>query len=54
MMVYLRSKKIKGKTYYYAVEGTRDNKGNVKQKVIKYLGNTENILEKFKFWDNNH
>ena len=51
MMVYLRVKKIKGKNYYYAVEGSRDDNGKVKQKVIRYLGNVENILEKFKFWD---
>lgn len=50
-MVYLRAKKIKGKIYYYAVEGKRDKDGKVKQKVIKYLGNVENILEKFKFWE---
>ena len=50
-MVYLRVKKINGKNYYYAVEGSRDDNGKVKQKVIRYLGNVENILEKFKFWD---
>ena len=54
MMVYLRAKKIKGKNYYYAVEGTRDNNGKVKQKVIKYLGTVENILEKFSFWNQKH
>lgn len=48
MMVYLRAKKIKGKNYYYVVEGTRDSDGKVKQKVIKYLGTVENILLKFK------
>lgn len=54
MMVYLRPKKIKGKTYYYAVEGKRDSQGNVKQRVILYLGNVETILERFKFWDEHH
>ena len=53
-MVYLRPKKIKGKTYFYIVEGKRDNKGKVKQKVIQYLGNAENILEKYEFWIKHH
>ena len=42
-MAYIRKKKIKGHTYYYAVEGRYDDKGRVKQKVIKYLGNIENM-----------
>jgi len=54
MMVYLRPKKIKGKTYYYIVEGKRDEEGRVKQKVLQYLGTAENILEKFIFWDKQH
>lgn len=53
-MTYLRAKKIKGNNYYYAVEGNRDKEGKVKQKVIKYLGTVENILEKFKFWEEHH
>ena len=48
MMAFIRAKKIKGKKYYYIVEGKRDEEGKVKQKVIKYLGNVENILKKFK------
>ena len=48
MMAYIRTKKIKGKNYYYVVEGKRDDEGKVKQKVIKYLGTVENILSKFK------
>ncbi|MDP2749326.1 MAG: hypothetical protein Q8O89_00665 [Nanoarchaeota archaeon] len=52
MMAYVRKKKIKGKAYYYIVEGIyEDNKTRPKQKVIKYLGNVENILKKFEFWD---
>jgi hypothetical protein len=43
-MVYIRNKKVKGKTYYYIVEGKTIN-GKVKQKVIKYLGTAEKILE---------
>lgn len=35
--MYVRSKNIKGHTYYYLVEGHRVG-GKVKQKVIKYLG----------------
>ena len=54
MMVYLRIKKIKGKSYYYAVEGKRDKEGKVKQKVIKYLGTVESILKRFEFWDKHH
>ena len=53
-MVYIRTKIIKGKRYYYAVEGARDTQGKVKQKVIKYLGTIETILEKFKFWEKHH
>ena len=48
MMAYIRAKKIKGKNYYYIVEGKRDEEGKVKQKVIKYLGTVETILKKFK------
>lgn len=57
MMVYIRKKKIKGKIYYYVVEGVYENKIKPlrpKQKVIRYLGNVESILEKFKFWDEHH
>ena len=54
MMVYLRTKKIKGNTYYYAVEGKRDSRGKVKQKVIKHLGTTENILKVFTFLEQHH
>lgn len=50
MMAYIRKKKIKGKTYYYIVEGRYDTKGKVHQKVILYLGNIENILKVFKFY----
>jgi len=48
MMAYVRNKKIKGKTYYYVVEGKLDKEGKVKQKVLMYLGNTENIIKIFK------
>ena len=49
-MVYIRSKKVKGKIYYYVVEGKLDKKGRVKQKVIRYLGNAKHILEVFEFY----
>ena len=45
-MAYVRSKKIKGNTYYYVVEGKLVG-GKVQQKVIKYLGNIDHILEVF-------
>ena len=48
MMAYIRSKKVKGYTYYYVVEGKLDKRGKVKQKVLLYLGNVDHILEVFK------
>lgn len=53
-MAYIRKKKIKGKSYYYVVEGVYDNKRKLKQKVVRYLGNIERILERFRFWDEKH
>lgn len=50
MMVYIRSKKVKGYIYYYVVEGKLDKRGKVKQKVIMYLGNAKHILEVFNFY----
>jgi hypothetical protein len=49
-MAYIRNKKIKGKTYYYVVEGKLDKRGKVKQKVILYLGNVDNIIRVFNFY----
>jgi hypothetical protein len=52
-MVFLRSKKFKRKkdetikTYFYLVEAKRIN-GKVQQKVIKYLGTAETILNDYK------
>jgi len=54
VMAYIRGKKKRRKNYYYVVEGERDNKGKVKQNIIKYIGTVENILDKFKFWEKNH
>ena len=46
-MAYIRNKKVKGNTYYYVVEG-KLVKGKVKQKVLLYLGNIDNIIKTFK------
>jgi hypothetical protein len=46
-MAYIRNKKVKGKTYYYVVEG-KLIKSKVKQKVLLYLGNIERIIKVFK------
>ncbi len=54
VMVFIRTKKIGNKNYYYLVEGSRDENGKVKQKVKRYLGSVSNILEKFEFWDKHH
>lgn len=43
-MAFIRSKKIKNKTYYYIVENKRQGK-QIKQKVIKYLGTADKLLE---------
>ncbi len=51
VMAYIRSKKVKGNTYYYLVEGKLDKLGKVKQKVILYLGNTGHIKEVFEFYN---
>lgn len=53
MMAYIRSKKIKGKIYYYIVEGKLDPKGKVKQKVLMYLGNVDNVFKIFKKYKEN-
>ncbi len=54
MMTYIRSKKVKGNTYYYVVEGKLDKRGKVKQKVLLYLGNVNHILEVFGFYKSHH
>lgn len=53
-MAYIRSKKIRGKTYYYIVEGKLNKKGMVQQKVILYLGNINHITEVFDFYKKGH
>jgi len=36
-MAFIRTKRIKNRTYYYLVESKREGK-KVRQKVVKYLG----------------
>jgi len=48
--MYLRAKKVKGKTYYYLVEYSKVN-GKIKQKIVAYLGNAEKIFEMFEFYE---
>jgi len=36
-MAYVRSKKVKGNTYYYLVKSVRE-RGRVRQVVLDYLG----------------
>ena len=52
-MAYIRSKKVKGNTYYYVVEGKLDKRGKVKQKVILYLGNIDNVIRVFSLYKSN-
>ena len=47
-MVYIRSKKVDGRIYYYIVEGKINKKGKVQQKVLLYLGTAGRIYEKLK------
>ena len=49
-MAYIRNKKVKGKTYYYVVEG-KLIRGKVKQKVLLYLGNIYHIINVFDFYN---
>ena len=44
--MFIRKKKVRGKNYYYIVENKLVD-GKVKQKVLMYLGNTENVLRVF-------
>jgi len=45
-MVFVRTKKVKGHTYYYLVEAYRED-GRPKQRTLEYLGSPERILEVF-------
>ncbi len=44
-MVFIRRKKVKGKTYYYIVESYKD-KGRVKQRVLFYIGTANSLYQK--------
>lgn len=50
MMVFLRTKKIKGKSYYYIVEAFRES-GKIRQRVLLYIGTVENMLKKLRAAD---
>jgi hypothetical protein len=41
-MVYLRSKIVNGKRYFYLVESIREGK-KVRQRVIRYIGTLDNL-----------
>ena len=49
-MVFLRTKNVKGKNYYYIVEAFRDA-GKIKQRVLLYIGTVESMLKKLRAAD---
>ena len=48
--MFIRKKKFGQRTYYYIVEAYKDEK-MPKQRVIKYLGNMENLLKMLQIAD---
>src|SRR6516162_8688229 len=48
-MAFIRSKKIKGRTYYYLVSCFRTKQGKVRQKVVAYLGTEPSIKGKIDY-----
>lgn len=42
-MTFLRFKKINNNFYYYLVKSVRIN-GKIRQKVVKYLGKSKNLV----------
>jgi len=46
-MAFIRKKQVKGKNYYYIVESYKV-RGEVKQRVLGYIGTAENLLKKLK------
>jgi transposase len=40
-MAYIVTRKVKGRSYYFKVEGYRDEQGKVKQRVLEYYGTTD-------------
>ena len=53
-MVYIRAKKIRGKAYYYVVEGKLDKNGKVMKKVFIYLGRVKHIMDVFRLYKKTH
>jgi hypothetical protein len=49
-MAYIRKKILMSKIYYYIVKGNLDSEGKVKQKVLLYLGNIDNVMKMAKFY----
>ena len=43
--MFIRRKRFRERTYYYVVEAFKDDK-IPKQRVIRYLGNVENLMKK--------
>lgn len=50
MMVFIRKKVRKGKTYYYIVENKREG-DKVYQKVLHYIGTIDTLIKKLKIAD---
>lgn len=48
-MPFIRTKIVKGQTYYYLVEGVRVD-GKVRQRVIAYLGEFETVRSALAYW----
>ncbi|MBI2658783.1 hypothetical protein HYX05_01615 [Candidatus Woesearchaeota archaeon] len=46
-MVFLRAKKINNNYYYYLVKSVRIN-GKIRQKVVKYIGKSKNLVSMLK------
>lgn len=46
-MVFLRVKKINKNYYYYLVKSVRVN-GKIRQKVVKYIGKSKNLVSMLK------
>lgn len=49
LVPFVRTKTIKGNTYYYLVEGVRDG-AKVRQRVLLYLGRYASVQEAHAFW----
>ena len=50
-MMFIRSKKKDGKTYYWIVESKRIGE-KIVQKPIRYIGSAKKLLEKLELLDN--